>query len=186
MRLSPWPAVAVLLLAAVPAEARTVLAGTAFGSGFAGPMLVLAHLLGFLGIGLWAGQNGGAAVWQVPAAALTGALAAGLAAHAGFRLPYAAEGLAGSLVVVGVLVAFAQRVPLAVAVLVAAAAAAFHGYVQDGPPLAWAGFAGAVLLLTAAGVALVALLWQAVSARAVQMCGVAVAVVGVLDLAGVL
>ncbi|WP_035694080.1 HupE/UreJ family protein [Azospirillum halopraeferens] len=179
---------ALPLLAAAPAEARTVLSGTAFGAGFVGPMVVPAHLLGFLGIGLWAGQNGGAAVWQVPAATLVAALAAGVAAQAGVRLPYAGEGQAGALVVIGALVAFALRVPLAVAVLTGAAAAAFHGYGYGpgGPAAAWAGFAGAVLLLTAAGVGLVALLWQAASARAVQMCGVAVAVVGVLDLAGVL
>ncbi|MGQ9371192.1 HupE/UreJ family protein [Azospirillum sp. ST 5-10] len=177
---------AALLLAAAPAEARTVLTGTAFGAGFVGPIVVLAHLLGFLAVGLWAGQNGGAAVWQMPAAALVAALAAGLAAQAGLTLPYAGQGLAGSLVVVGALVAFGLRAPLAVTVLVAAAAAVFHGYVQAGPPVAWAGFAAAVLLLTAAGVGLVALLLQAASARAVQMCGAAVAVVGVLDLAGVL
>ncbi|HEY0837437.1 MAG TPA: HupE/UreJ family protein [Azospirillum sp.] len=175
--------VAVLLvLTALPAEARTLLTGTAFAAGFLGPVGVLEHLLGLLAVGLWAGQNGSAAVWQVPAAALTAALAAGAAAHFGLRLPFAAEGLAGSLVVLGALVALGLRAPLVVAVLVAALAAVFHGYVQAGGALFWAGFAASALLLTAAGVGLVAVLGQAVSMRAVQMCGGAVALAGVLAL----
>lgn len=181
----------LLLLAAAPAEARTVLAGTAFGSGLVGPVGVLAHLLGLLAVGLWAGQNGGPAIWQLPAAALTAALAAGLAAKMGVRLPFAEPGLAASLVLLGVLVAMGLRAPLVVAILAAAAAAVFHGYVLLGsasaePPLFWAGVAASMLLLTSAGVGLVGVLGQAASARSVQMCGGAVALAGVLDLAGVL
>ncbi|WP_448189416.1 HupE/UreJ family protein [Azospirillum sp. sgz301742] len=179
-------AVGTMLLAAAPAEARTVLSGGAFGSGLLGPVSVLAHLLGLLAVGLWAGQSGGPAVWQLPAAALTAALAAGAAAHFGVQLPFAGQGLAASLVLLGVLVAMGLRVPLVVAILTVAAAAVFHGYVQEGRALFWAGFAASVLLLTSAGVGLVAVLGQAASPRAVQMCGGAVALAGVLDLAGVL
>ena len=95
----------------------------AFGNGLTTPVWVLQHLLGILGIGMWAGQAGGTAVWQVPAAAVTAALAAGFAAQMGVRLPYAAPGLAASLVVVGSLVALGVRAPAAVAVLVAGVAA---------------------------------------------------------------
>lgn len=183
-------AATMVLLAALPAEARTVLTGGAFGQGLLGPAGVLAHLLGLLAIGLWAGQSGGPAVWQLPAAALTAALAAGMAARFGVRLPFAGEGLAASLVLLGALVAMGLRAPLVVAILAVAAAAVFHGYViiggQAGPPLFWAGFAASVLLLTSAGVGLVAVLGQAASPRAVQMCGGAVALAGVLDLLGVL
>ncbi|HYH21556.1 MAG TPA: HupE/UreJ family protein [Azospirillum sp.] len=176
------PIAVLLMLTALPAEARTLLTGTPFATGFLGPIGVLEHLLGLAAIGLWAGQNGSAAVWQAPAAALTAALAAGAAAHFGLRLPFAAEGLAGSLMVLGALVAMGLRAPLAVAILVAAVAAVFHGYVQAGGALFWVGFAASVLLLTAAGVGLVAVLGQAASMRAVRMCGGAVALAGVLAL----
>ncbi|WP_431862408.1 HupE/UreJ family protein [Azospirillum sp.] len=179
-------AATMVLLAALPAEARTVLTGGAFGQGLFGTAGVLAHLLGLLAVGLWAGQSGGPAVWQLPAAALTAALAAGMAARFGVRLPFAGEGLAASLVLLGALVAMGLRAPLVVAILAVAAATVFHGYGQAGPPLFWAGFAASVLLLTSAGVGLVAVLGQAASPRAVQMCGGAVALVGVLDLLGVL
>lgn len=179
-------AATMVLLGALPVEARTVLSGGAFGQGLLGTPAVLAHLLGLLAVGLWAGQNGGPAVWQLPVSALTAALAAGLAAQAGLRLPYGGEGLGASLVLLGALVAMGLRAPLVVAILAVAAAAVFHGGVQAGPPLFWAGFAGAVVLLTAAGVGLVAVLGQASSPRAVQMCGGAVALAGVLDLTGIL
>lgn len=175
-------ATAVAMATPGAANALPAIAGTAFGGGLAGPILGLTHLLGLLAIGLWAGQNGGAAVWQLPAAALTAVLAAGAAAHFGVRLPYAATGLAVSLIVTGVLVAAAVRAPLVLAVLVSAVAALFHGYVQAGSWLFWAGYAAGVLLVTAAGLGLSAVLGQGVSPRLVQMCGGAVALAGLLDL----
>ncbi len=171
-------------LAAAPAFARMTITGP-FGTGLTEPVWVIQHLLGFLAIGLWAGQNGGPAVWQVPVAALTAVLAAGLAAQLGIRLPYAAQGLAVSLVLIGGLVALNLKAPLALAVLTAAVAAVFHGYMHMGGALFWAGLSAGILLVTCAGLGLSAVLGQAVSARAPAVCGGAVALVGVLDLAGV-
>lgn len=172
------------LFAAAPALALTALTGTAFGAGLAEPSYVLQHLLGLLAIGLWAGQTGGVAVWQVPAAALTALAAAGLAARYGVRLPYAGLGLEASLVVMGGLVALGLRVPTVVAVLVAALAAVFHGYAQEG---AWAflgGFLAGAALVVCAGLGLAGVLAQGVSPRAVRMCGGGVALAGLLDLLG--
>jgi urease accessory protein len=174
-----------LLLASSPALARVTATGP-FGTGLTEPVWVVVHLLGFLALGLWAGQSGGPAVWQLPAAALTAVLAAGAAAHFGVRLPYAGQGLAISLMVTGGLVALNLKMPLVVAVLVAAAAAAFHGYMQMGGPLFWAGFASGSLLVLCGGIGLAAVLGLAVSARAIQLCGGAVALFGLLELTGVL
>ena len=169
---------------AAPALARMTVTGP-FGTGLTEPVWVLQHLLGFLAIGLWSGQNGGASVWQLPVAALTAVLSAGLAAQIGIRLPYAAEGLSASLILMGGLVATGLRAPLALGVLTVAAAGAFHGYAHMGGPLFWAGLSSGVLLVICAGMGLSAALGQAASARVVQMCGGAVALAGVLDLAGV-
>ncbi|AWJ84435.1 hypothetical protein TSH58p_13405 [Azospirillum sp. TSH58] len=169
---------------AAPALARMTVTGP-FGTGLTEPVWVLQHLLGFLAIGLWSGQNGGPSVWQLPVAALTAVLAAGLAAQIGIRLPYAAEGLSASLILMGGLVAFGLKAPLALGVLTVAAAGAFHGYVHMGGPLFWAGLSSGVLLVICAGLGLSAVLGQAASGRVVQMCGGAVALAGVLDLAGV-
>lgn len=171
-------------LTAAPALARMTVTGP-FGTGLTEPVWVIQHLLGFLAIGLWAGQNGGPAVWQLPVAALTAVLSAGLAAQLGIRLPYAAQGLAASLILMGGLVALGLKAPLALAVLTAAAAAAFHGYLHMGGALFWAGLSAGILLVTCAGLGLAAVLGQAVSARAPAVCGGVVALAGVLDLAGV-
>lgn len=157
-----------------------------FGTGLTEPVWVLQHLAGFLAIGMWAGQTGGTAVWQVPVAAVTAALAAGLAAQTGIKLPYAAQGLAVSLLVIGGLVAVGVRAPVVLAVLAAAVAAVFHGYPHQGSALFWAGCAGGFLLVACGGLGLSAVLGQAVSARAVQLCGGAVAVAGLLDLMNVI
>ena len=172
-------------LTAAPAAARMTITGP-FGTGLTEPVWVIQHLLGFLAIGLWAGQNGGPAVWQVPVAALTAALAAGLAAQLGIRLPYAAQGLEASLILMGGLVALNVKAPLPLAVLTAAVAAVFHGYMHMGGALFWAGLSAGILLVTCAGLGIAAVLGQAVSARAPAVCGGAVALVGVLDLAGVI
>lgn len=171
-------------LTAAPAFARMTVTGP-FGTGLTEPVWVVQHLLGFLAIGMWAGQNGGPAVWQLPASALTAVLAAGLAAQLGIRLPYAGEGLAVSLILMGALVALSLRAPLALAVLTVAVAAVFHGYMHMGGALFWGGLSAGILLVTCAGLGLVAVLGQAVSARAPAVCGGAVALVGVLDLVGV-
>lgn len=158
----------------------------AFGTGLTEPVWVLQHLLGFLAIGLWAGQTGGTAVWQVPAVAVAAALAAGFAAQMGLRLPYPVIGLAATLIVLGGLVALAVRAPLALAVPLAAVAAVFHGYAHQGSPLFWAGFAAGMLLVCCAGLGLSMAVTQAESERAVRICGGAVAVGGLLDLVGVI
>ena len=158
----------------------------AFGNGLTTPVWVLQHLLGILGIGMWAGQAGGTAVWQVPAAAVTAALAAGFAAQMGLRLPYAGPGLAASLIVIGSLVALGVRAPAIVAVLVAAVAAVFPGHGLQGPPLYWAGFAAGLMLVACGGLGLSIAVTPAESSRGVRVCGGAVAVAGVLALVGVI
>lgn len=174
------PAVLATVLTVEPALARVSLGG-AFAGGLVQPVGILSHLLAFLAIGLWAGQNGGATVWRIPVAVVVAALGAGLAARVGLRLPFAGPGLDASLVVVGALVALALRVPPPLAVLVAAVAAVFHGYAQSGGALFWAGFSAGVLLVTCGGLGLAAVLGPAVSARAVRLCGGVVALVGILD-----
>jgi urease accessory protein len=158
----------------------------AFGTGLTEPVWVLQHLLGILAIGMWAGQNGGTAVWQVPVAAVTAALAAGFAGQMGLRLPYATPGLAVALIVMGGLVAVGAKAPTALAVLLAAVAAVFHGHPHQGSPLFWSGFAAGLLLVTCGGLGLSIVVAQAESGRAVQICGGMVAVGGVLDLVGVI
>ena len=192
-RLLPAALAGAFLLAPVPADARVSLASGSFGTGFAGPVLGLVHLLGLLAIGLWAGQQGGRPAWQMPVAALVALFAAGLAAQAGIDLPYGAQGLAGSLIVLGILIALAPKVPPVAAVVVAAVAGVFQGYSLaggGGRPLAqaalfWSGILAGGLLATTSGVGLVQVAAQGLSPRAVTALGAGIAVDGLLILLGV-
>jgi urease accessory protein len=180
---------AVLMVWAVPAAARPSLGAGSFGSGYQAVLVSLVHLLGLLGIGLFAGIQGGRVVWQAPAAALTAVVAAGLVAQAGIGLPYAGQGLAISLMVIGGLVGLATPMPEVLAVIGAIAAAVFHGHALGygarggGLPALyyWCGAVSAAAVALAAGVGLT----QAFPVRIVPILGGLIAVTGLLVLVGV-
>ena len=149
-------------LVAEPAAAHTFGAeGAGFATGFGHPLLGLDHLLAMVAVGLWAAQLGGRALWQVPAAfAVTLATGAGLAL-AGVALPAVEPGILASLMVLGLLVAFAVRLPSGGAMALVTLFAVWHGHAHGAemptaasPVLYGLGFVLATCLLHAAGVAL--------------------------------
>lgn len=160
-----------------------MLTGSPFGTGLTESVVVLEHLAGLLAIGLWAGQNGGAAAWQMPAVGVVALLAAGIAANVGVPLPYSGLGLSISLIAAGVAVAMALRAPPMAAIPAAAVLALFHGYMSGGSVLFWLGYGVGATLVMASGLGLTAILGMGLSPRAVQLCGCGAAVVGVIDLA---
>jgi len=101
--------------------------GGGLGSGFAHPFSGIDHLLAMIVIGIWAAQLGGRARWGVPLAFVSMmGLGAALALD-GIVPPALDAGITVSLLVLGLAVAFALRVPSAVAAALAAAFALFHG-----------------------------------------------------------
>ncbi|HET6630255.1 MAG TPA: HupE/UreJ family protein [Woeseiaceae bacterium] len=128
-------------------------------AGFAHPLLGLDHVLAMLAVGLWAAFLGGRAVWIVPAA-FVAVMAGGFAsATAGFALPGVEPGVAGSVVLMGVLVAAAVRLPLALASGLVGVLALFHGHahgteLSEGALAFGIGFASATALLHAVGIGL--------------------------------
>lgn len=146
---------------ALPAVAHTGVGVDGHGSflaGFVHPLVGLDHFIAMAGIGIWAAQLGGRAVWLVPAA-FVGVMAGGAAlALAGAPLPMVEAGIAGSVLAIGALVAFGTRLPVGAAMAVAAAFALFHGHAHGtelpavATPAAYgAGFMAATALLHAAG-----------------------------------
>jgi urease accessory protein len=128
-------------------------------AGFAHPLLGLDHVLAMVAVGLWAAFLGGRAVWIVPAAfvsVMTGGFAL---ATEGFTLPAVELGVAGSVVVLGVLIAAAVRLPLALSSSLVGLLAFFHGYAHglelSGEALVFGiGFGTATALLHAVGIGL--------------------------------
>lgn len=149
---------ALLTLSAGSAFAHVGEHGQAsFFSGFGHPLGGLDHLLAMLAVGLFAARQVGASRLAVPLGFVVAMLVgAGLSAL-GVALPVVEAGIAASVLVFGLLIAFLVRLPTAVALPLVGAFALFHGHAHhaemgDGSVLAYVvGFAIATALLHAAG-----------------------------------
>ena len=83
-----------------------------FASGFAHPFGGLDHLLAMFAVGLYAARQSGAARWALPAGFVAAMLAGAGVSAAGLVLPAVESGIALSVLVFGLLIAFAARLPL--------------------------------------------------------------------------
>lgn len=153
---------AALCLFAGTASAHTGVHGTltGFAGGLAHPLLGLDHLLAMIAVGLWAAQQGGRALWAVPAAFVGAMGAGGMLAWSGVTLPQVETALALSVLVLGLLVATQRRWAVAPGMAIAAVFALFHGFAHGlempqaaSPALYGLGFTLATVLLHGAGIA---------------------------------
>ena len=127
---------ALLTLIAAPVFAHTDgmpghdhgLLAQPFLSGFAHPFGGLDHLLAMLAVGIWAMQQGGRALFAVPAAFVTGMIAGFLLGQTGFALPLVETGIALSVLAFGLALALALRPPLPLAIAATLLFALFHGH----------------------------------------------------------
>ena len=101
---------------------------TSWLAGFTHPFLGLDHLLAMLSVGLWAAQQGGNRLWQLPLAFLSMMLLGALLGQTGFTLPSVEAGIAGSLLVLGLMLTFAIRLTILPSLLMVGLFAVFHGY----------------------------------------------------------
>jgi urease accessory protein len=155
-------------------------------AGFAHPFTGLDHLLAMLAVGLWAGLNGGRALWAWPAAFVALMLAgAGLGA-AQIAVPFVEVGILASVVALGLAVAAALRAPAAIGAIVIGAFAVLHGYAHGtelpaggSMPGYMAGFALATALLHSIGVTASVIAGQRKAQVAVRALGAIVLVAGV-------
>jgi urease accessory protein len=157
-----------------------------FGAGLAHPFMGLDHVLAMLTVGLWAAQTGGRALWAVPATFVATMAAGSALALAGFALPHVEIVVALSVVTLGLLVAFAVRMPLPVGVALTGAFALFHGYAHGSElpalasPVTYAvGFLLATALLHLSGVAS-GLALDRVHIRRLRLAGACVSAAGVM------
>ena len=90
---------------------------TSFSSGFLHPLTGPDHVLAMVAVGLWAGINGGRAVWAWPVAFVSLMLVGGALGMTGVALPLVEPGILASVIVLGLLVLTAARVPVAVGAL---------------------------------------------------------------------
>lgn len=169
------------------AQAHPGHGGGGFASGFAHPLHGLDHLLAMLAVGLWAAQLGGRARWAVPAAFVGVMALGGALGMAGVGLPLAGQGIVASVLMLGLLIAAAVRLPLAAGVALVGIFALCHGYAHGAemPETAAGavyalGFAGATALLHGCGFGLGVLMQRGAKAGWLRASGVAISAAGVL------
>jgi urease accessory protein len=176
-----------LCLVAGTASAHTGSHGvTGFVSGLTHPLTGLDHLLAMIAIGLWAAQQGGRALWAVPAAFVGAMVVGGGLALAGLVLPQVETGIAASVLVLGLLVATRRQWAVTAGIAIAAGFALFHGYAHGlempqaaSPALYALGFVLATAFLHGVGIA-----GSLVGRHAMQLAGAAIAASGLAMLFG--
>jgi len=162
-----------------------------FSDGFAHPLSGIDHLLAMLAVGLWAAQNKRLALWVLPLVFPLTMVLGALLAFAGLQLPGVETGIAASVAVLGLLIAFAIRMPVWASAAVVSVFALFHGYAHGselphGASALWygVGFVAATALLHLAGLAIGLVAGQKMAAQAVRVGGIAIAAVGGYLLSG--
>ncbi len=129
--------------------------------GFIHPLTGIDHVLAMIAVGVIAAQYGGRALWLVPMSFLVAMGAAGAIGMAGIPVQIVEVGIALSVVVLGLMIAFQIKPPTLVAMVAVGFFALFHGYAHGSEmsngqaALSFAaGFLFATALLLGAGVGL--------------------------------
>jgi urease accessory protein len=179
------------LCAASPAFAHTGGAIGGLTSGLLHPITGIDHVVAMVAVGLWGAILGGAAIWQLPVIfpivmALAGALGA-----LGVPVPGIETGIALSGVILGGMVLFLVRPPMALAATLVGLFAVFHGHAhgtelpEAANPLTYAlGFVVATGALHLAGIAFGTLIKSPPGLIAVRAAGGVIALAGGAFLTG--
>src|SRR5574340_269304 len=137
---------------------------TGFAGGLVHPLLGLDHLLAMIAIGLWAAQQGGRALWAIPAAFVGAMVLGGVLAWSGIALPQVEAAIALSVLALGLLVTARRKWTVPAGMALAAGFALFHGYAHGvemplatSPALYALGFVLATVFLHGAGIAAIGL-----------------------------
>jgi len=154
-------ALAAIALPAAASAHPAIGEAAGFSHGFAHPISGLDHILAMVMVGVFAFQLGGRATWLVPATFVLVLALGGALGVAGINVPFVEIGIALSVVVLGAVVAFNVKAPLAAALGVVGLFAIFHGHAhgaempENATGAAYAaGFMIATALLHVAGLAL--------------------------------
>jgi urease accessory protein len=179
----------LLLLLTTPALAHTGSASGGFVGGFAHPIFGIDHLVAMIAVGLWGTFLGAPAIWLLPVLFPLVMAAGGVFGIVGIPIPAVEAAIAGSAIVLGLMVALAARPPLWVAAALVTAFAIFHGHAHGAELPAGAdavaysaGFVIATGLLHLCGIGFGSLSRYPAGRTAVRGVGGAIALAGVLFL----
>ncbi|MCS6230777.1 HupE/UreJ family protein [Shewanella baltica] len=111
-----------------PVSAHEIHSGGGFMSGFNHPVLGFDHLLAMLSVGMLSTQLGGRAIWTVPLAFVTFMLVGGILGLYAIAVPFVEIGIALSVLLLGLAIAFDRQIPLLLAMAFVGVFAIFHGH----------------------------------------------------------
>ncbi|WP_246702894.1 HupE/UreJ family protein [Starkeya sp. ORNL1] len=178
-----------------PAAAHpSILHGISFAAGVAHPLAGLDHIVAMVAVGLWAAIKGNRALWVWPVTFVAVMLIGAALGFAHISLPFVEPGILASVVVLGLMVAFATDPPIWVGVVIISIFALLHGHVHgvEGSSLGggfeyMAGFALATATLHAVGISLAFTLRRAAASESVnRFVGLICSIVGIGLYVGVL
>ena len=175
-----------LMLAPNLADAHAGIgAASGWAHGMLHPFSGLDHLCAMIAVGLWAKQMDGRAVWLVPLTFVSVMALGGLLGMNGVHIPYAESGILMSLLVLGVLIAAAIRLPLAASAATVGIFALCHGYAhgiempRNASGMSYAlGFMLSTVTLHMAGIGMAALLAIAGRPQWLRLAGASIALFG--------
>lgn len=149
------------------------------------PLTGLDHLCAMIAVGIWAAQRGGRALWIVPLTFVSVMALGGALGMSGISLPFVEQGIVLSVIVLGVLIAAAVRLPLALSMTIVGLFALVHGHAHgaDIPAtasgLAYAlGFIAATVALHTAGITFGLATQRSTSSQLTRLAGAAIALCG--------
>ena len=111
-----------------PVSAHEIHSGGGFMSGFNHPVLGFDHLLAMLSVGMLSTQLGGRAIWTVPLAFVTFMLVGGILGLYAIAVPFVEIGIALSVLLLGLAIAFDRQIPLLFAMAFVGVFAIFPGH----------------------------------------------------------
>ncbi|HEY2882604.1 MAG TPA: HupE/UreJ family protein [Pirellulales bacterium] len=157
-----------------------------FANGVIHPITGLDHICAMVAVGLWAAQRGGRAIWLVPLTFVSVMALGGWLGMIGRSMPFVEQGIVASVLILGLLIAAAVRLPLVVSVLIVGLFALFHGHAHGAEMpdtasglLYGLGFIFSTLLLHLVGICLGFSAQKFGTPRLVRYAGAAIVVCGV-------
>lgn len=156
------------------------------------PFSGLDHVCAMIAVGLWAKQMGGRATWLAPTSFVCVMALGGWLGQAAIPVTFIEGGILASMLILGVLIAGAIRLPLIAGMALSGLFALFHGYAHGAEmPLNTSGLSYALgfLLSTAAlhlaGIGMATIFartgrahWQRLAGASIALCGGVLCFVG--------
>lgn len=99
-----------------------------FVSGLSHPVFGLDHMLAMLAVGVWAAFIGGRSTWLLPVLFVVFMVGGGISGFIGYSVPFVEQGIAVSVLVLGLLIACFLKVPLIYSSAIVVVFAFFHGH----------------------------------------------------------